>query len=149
MSANFLKKSRFSRSLGSLVLLLLLLISYWFCVHASELLVCVCYQRSCSQTGAAQCFQLLCHLGGQSLKVASSVLLITDPGTIDTHVNTERPLLVHNRHMLIQSAPCRWDSPLDDLCDLSLPVSHALLLGRQILQVVLQLTILSRQFIHK
>ncbi len=41
------------------------------------------------------------------------------------------------------------DSPLDDLCDLSLPVSHTLLLRRQVLKIVLQLTILSRQFIHK
>lgn len=39
--------------------------------------------------------------------------------------------------------------PLDDLCDLSFPVCHGLLLGCQILQLVLQLSVLGREFIHK
>lgn len=41
------------------------------------------------------------------------------------------------------------DSPLDDLSNLSLPVSDTLLLGGNVLEVVLQLTILSRQSVHE
>ena len=69
--------------------------------------VCVCvYQRSCSQTGAAQRLQLLRHLGGQSLKVTSSILLITHPEHTHTHTHTlktVRPLVVDHSHMIRQT----------------------------------------------
>lgn len=43
----------------------------------------------------------------------------------------------------------RGHVPLDDFRDLRLPVGDRLLLGCQILQLVLQLPILSRELIHK
>lgn len=41
--------------------------------------VFVFHRGSCSQAGVPQPLQLFCHLGGQSLQVASSILLITHP----------------------------------------------------------------------
>lgn len=43
----------------------------------------------------------------------------------------------------------RPHAPLDDLGDLGLPVRHRLLLGRQVLQLVLQVSVLGCEFIHK
>lgn len=100
----------------------------------------VSYQRPGSQTGISKCFQLFCHLGGQSLEVPSGIFLITHPEhtcvitTTGQHVNTRFTQL---------------DSPLDDLCDLGLPMSNTLLFGRQVLKIILQLTVLSRQVVHK
>lgn len=101
---------------------------------------CVCYQRPGSQTGTSKCFQLFRHLGGQSLEVASSILLITHP----EHTHTRSPVLVK-----VSTKASQLDSPLDDLGYLSLPVSNALLFGGQFLKVVFQLVVLSRQLVHK
>lgn len=103
---------------------------------------CVCYQRSGSQTGTSKCFQLFRHLGGQSLEVASSILLITHPEHTHTHPRSPVPVKVSTK-------ASQLDSPLDDLSYLSLPVSNALLFGRQFLKVVLQLVVLSRQLVYK
>ena len=74
------------------------------------------YQRSGSQTGTSKGFQLFRHLGGQSLEVAPSILLITYPE--NTHTRAWSAVLVKVGQL---------DSPLNDLCNLSLPVSNALL----------------------
>lgn len=43
----------------------------------------------------------------------------------------------------------RAHAPLNDLCDLSLPVRSRLLPGRQSLQLILQVSVLSCEFVHK
>lgn len=61
-----------------------------------------------------------------------------------THTHPRSPVPVK-----VSTKASQLDSPLDDLSYLSLPVSNALLFGRQFLKVFLQLVVLSRQLVHK